>query len=136
PPTQNDLQKYQSNKSLPNITFNCASKLTDRIFGFIVFVVIIFIFYLNTTVALILSSIFGAVLLVFVLGLGQKMISEIEFVAEGIFFYTRFYRTHGIGGKFYVPYEKCYMGWMPFQGDIIFFKWKTTICHIISAALG
>ncbi len=90
PPTQNDLQKYQSNKSLPNITFTCASKLTDRIFGFIVFVAIIFIFNLNTTVALILSFIFGAVLLVFVLGLGQKMISEIEFVTEGIFFYTRF----------------------------------------------
>jgi len=129
-PTENELLVFQNNKSLPTIIFTAKPGLMKKISFYLFPVFIVTLFIINYSVALLLSLIFLPVIFIFVFMVGMKPVSNIEFSSEGIYFYSKMIKQFHFDIKYFIPYEKCSVGWLSgptmlgYDESFTFFKGK------------
>jgi hypothetical protein len=129
-PTENEVLVFQNNKSLPTVNFSAKPRLIKRISFYLFPAFIVTMFIINYSVALLLSLIFLPVILIFVFLVGMKPVSNIEFSSDGISFYPKKLKHLNFGIKYFIPYEKCSVGWLSgptmlgYDESFTFFKGK------------
>jgi hypothetical protein len=142
PVTVEEQLSFEKNNLLPNTKYEAQPGLFRRIMFYISILPIIFVFTIDWRVGLLLSILFLPVALIFIFIVGAKLVSFVEFTSDGIYFSTRLYESVGIFGKIFVPYEKCYVGWLAgttkigYDESLTFFKGKMPYASISYQAWG
>ena len=109
---EKEKQFLLQNTSFPNPIFKSSPALLKRLYSYFMTLALAYLLILSLSFSVIAFLFLFSMLFFVLLLTGYKFISYIKFTASGILFYTRLYSFLGFGGKFFLPYEKCRIGFI------------------------